>query len=89
MSAKDFAFPTGCNDHAGMTLRDWLAGQSLGMAALLVAQAVASGKLEGDELEKASLDGIAKRAYELADVMLKARESPRTAQEPRSPAKPT
>ncbi|WP_159124685.1 hypothetical protein [Enterobacter roggenkampii] len=51
---------------SGMTLRDYLAAK-----ALIVAARGADGEAEGAYFE--TVDGIASRAYLLADAMLKAR----------------
>ena len=57
----------------GMTLRDWFAGQAL---ALINSDDFKQplGQAVGASSEEASKNRIAKRAYEIADAMIKARE---------------
>ena len=59
MKKNDQAFPVGYNGHEGMTLRDYFA-----------AQAMQGMMVENDD---PVCDYIAKRAYKMADAMLKAR----------------
>lgn len=70
--SNDTAFPTDESNYEkiwsspGMTLRDYFAAK-----ALIVAARGADGEPEGAYFE--TVDGIASRAYLLADAMLKAR----------------
>jgi hypothetical protein len=61
---KDYAFPiivddTGYIHGRGMGLRDWFAGQALASIS---------------EHQFASIDGVADRAYQIADAMMEARK---------------
>lgn len=53
---------------AGMSLRDWFAGQALPLAALNALAKLATGATSVPD------DEIAREAYDLADAMLKARQ---------------
>lgn len=57
------------NGHAGMTLRDYFAAKAMQAVAIpSIYRLVTNDTAEGDAL-------VAKRAYEIADAMLKAREA--------------
>lgn len=71
------AFPQNSQDdqpvtfYSGMSLRDWLAGQALqGMATMAALVHEDLGPAQGDVSQS-----TAKAAYEIADAMLKERES--------------
>jgi hypothetical protein len=53
--------PQAGDAHAGMTLRDWFAGQAL------------AGGISGDNSEDYTIDEMASDAYRIADAMLAAR----------------
>lgn len=60
---------------AGMTLRDWFAGQAL--AGLCASKFIAEHAADGGAADgsKGLVAGIARRAFMLADAMLKDREA--------------
>ncbi len=67
MIDSPLAFPSGAYGHPGMTLRDYFAAKAMQMHGDALSGIAAGGSAEWDEL-------IARRAYETADAMLKARD---------------
>ncbi len=62
--------------HAGMSLRDWFAGQALvGLTSGDDAPLVLQGQETADDARRRVWAGVAKVAYVIADAMLAARES--------------
>jgi len=57
------AFPSYADSSSGMTLRDYFAGQ-----------AIINVMLGDEDMERTSVEDIAKWAYKIADAMLEVRE---------------
>ena len=64
MKTEKMAFPTGIQDHRGMTLRDYFAAKAM------------QSYITGAIINKVSIgdEDIAKDAYKMAEVMLTERE---------------